>query len=260
MNNIMNSNTGMNILFYSRECHTCITLIKILESENLLQYFTMICVDGKLNKLPAQIEHVPTMIVKDQNKKLEAEETFEWIKKVKFLKQNANNMKNQFVNKNKILSSQPKTKINGFSDVEMGNGSDVFAFTKSDAPALPQSFFGYKDEGNNTIFTAPDKTHKLGEEEQNHTISLLKEKRDAQDSEHKARSKKEQFNAIINIEQQRLLESYKSNMPNNDNQFQQTQNIQQQQFEKVQQMQIMQNKLQQIQKMKHMMGGNNNNQ
>lgn len=250
-----------NILFYSRECHTCVALINILESENLLQYFIMMCVDDNLNKLPAQIEHVPTMIVKDQNKKLEAEETFEWIKKVKFLRQNAKNAQNQFANKGKVLSSmQQKSKINGFSDVEMGTNSDAFAFTKSDAPALPQSFFGYKDEGNNTIFTAPDKAQKLGEEEQRRTISILEEKRNEQDSEYKTKAKKEQFNAIINMEQQRLIESYKTNMTDNNTQLQQSQNIQQQQFEKVQQMQTMQNKLQQIQKMKHMMGGNNNNQ
>lgn len=259
MNNIMNNNLSMNILFYSRTCHTCITLIKMLETEKLLHYFTMVCVDDKLNNLPAQIEYVPTMIVKDQNKKLQLEETFEWIRKVKFLRNNKTDTQNQFV-KNKVMSSlQNKTKVNGFSDIEMGTDSDVFAYTKSDAPALPQSFFGYKDETNNTIFTAPDQMKKLNEGDQKQMISLLEGKRKDQDSEYKTKAKNEQFNTIINVEQQRLLESYKNSIPDNNNQIQQCNNKQSEQFEKMKQMQLMQNKLQQMQKMNHLRGGNKNN-
>ena len=75
-----------NILFYSNSCNTCKSLIKLLENEKLIQHFFPMCVDGKLEQLPPQIEVVPTMIVKDMNKPLVAEETFEYIKQVKFIK------------------------------------------------------------------------------------------------------------------------------------------------------------------------------
>ena len=249
----MNNGVNMNILFYSKMCHTCITLVKMLETENLLQYFIMICVDDKLNKLPVHIDHVPTMIVKDQNKKLEAEETFEWIRKVKFLRQNYANAKNQIV-KNNVLDSMNKNKLLGYTSTEMGSQSDIFSYVNEEAPALPQSFFGYDDEKNHTIFTAPEQD-KLTQEEQKQMISLLENKRNSQDSHYMDISKKQQLNTIISMEQQKILDTYKKNMNNNTN-ISAVQNMQNLQYDKLKQMQMVQNKLQHVQKMNHMKSGN----
>lgn len=249
----MNRNLNMNILFYSRECKTCITLIKILENEQLIQYFYPVCVDDKLNKLPPQIEHVPTMIVKDQNKPLVAEETFEWIKKVKFIKQNMQN-KNTII-QNNVLASMNKSSLKGFSDIEFGGESDIFAYTKSDAPALPQSYFSCNDEKNNTIFTAPEQSSKITEDEQKKLLAYAEGQRNKQDIQYKDNAKKQQLNAVINKEQEKLMESYKKSLP--------PQNVQavnqQEQLQKMQQMQQMQNKIREMKKFNHYMGGNGMN-
>jgi len=244
----MNGNLKMNLLFYSRQCNVCINLIKILENEGLIQYFYPVCVDDKLNKLPPQIEFVPTMIVKDQNKPLVAEETFEWIKKVKFIKQNAKSGSG-LINNNVLSSMATKSGLKGFSNTEMGDNSDKFAYTKDDAPALPQSFFEYGGENNNSIFTAPEQSKKLSEEEQKKLISHLESKRNTQDTQYKQHAKKQQLATLINNEQERIKETYKQGMNNNN--MEAMQNMHQQQLDKINKMQQMQNQL----RMKQMNGG-----
>jgi hypothetical protein len=249
----MNKGLTMNLLFYSRSCKTCEALIKLLQTENLLQHFYLICVDDKLSNLPKQINHVPTMIVKEQNKPLVAEETFEWIKKVKFLRQNMSNIRNKMI-QNNVFSKLNKSKVKGFSDIEMGFDSDIFAFSKSDAPALPQSFFGYKDESNNTIFTGPEQKKKISSDDQKKMLSDLQTKRHTQDKNYKTTAKKKQLEAIINTEQQRIVDSYKHNM-NNQNQINSIQTLTDQQMEKMKRMQMMQNHIKQMQQLNHFRGG-----
>ena len=43
--------SNQNILFYSNNCNTCKSLIKLLENEKLLQHFCTVCVDDKLESL-----------------------------------------------------------------------------------------------------------------------------------------------------------------------------------------------------------------
>lgn len=136
----------MNIIFYSQQCSTCRDLLILLRNENLLNYFTLFCVDNRLDKIPKQITRVPTMIVSNINKPLIAQETFEWVNQIKFLKNNSNANN---VDQNK-LSGGPK----GFSENEMIGLSDKFSFTDKDKP-LQQSYFGVGDEAKHAIYTAP---------------------------------------------------------------------------------------------------------
>jgi hypothetical protein len=229
-----------NILFYSNSCSTCKSLIKLLENEKLIQYFLPMCVDGKLEQLPPQIEVVPTMIVKNMNKPLVAEETFEYIKQVKFIKSSQNKFDN-----NKGLM--------GFSNIELNSSSDIFAFTKPDIPALPQSYFNYKDEDKNTIFTAPEQ-QTIKDNDQSKLISELMSKREKQDEDYAGIAKKKRINDVIKNEQDKLLEQYKQEQPqqNQQNQQQNQQNQQQNMQSQMNQMQHMK----QMQMMYNMMNNN----
>lgn len=232
------SSPNANILFYSNQCKTCVSLIKLLKSSELLGYFFLFCVDGRLDKLPPYITAVPTMIVKNCNKPLVAEETFEWVNKIKFLRQNVSMSKDKIIQNNIFKNMMSSGGVKGYSDIELGSVSDKFSLTKSDAPALPQSFFGYKDEDKNTIFTAPDQG-KLSDDQVKSAIDKCQERRDQQDIAYKNLARKKQVAAVINDEQQRLVESYKQNFENQtqQNQSNQEQMKKMQQIQQVQQMQ-----------------------
>src|SRR5271170_7407063 len=79
------------IIFYSQRCNESIFLLKLLQNENLINYFRLICVDGIINKIPPQIKVVPTIIVAGINRPLASKEAFEWVNKMKFLKQSTSN-------------------------------------------------------------------------------------------------------------------------------------------------------------------------
>ena len=81
----------MNVLFYSSNCNTCKNLLLLLKNEELIHTFKLVCVDDKLDKIPVQIDRVPTMIITNISKPLVAQETFKWIEQIKFIKQEQNN-------------------------------------------------------------------------------------------------------------------------------------------------------------------------
>lgn len=187
----------MNILFYSLKCETSKNLLIILKNENLLNYFKLICVDDKLNKLPPQITMVPTMMVTNINKLLVGQETFEWVKQIKFFRQQ------QAIGENKsIIQQNTFTKRNqnstgpiGYDDELMGGISDKFAFTKVDNP-LPHCYFNVGEEDKNAIFTAPEQI-KINKDEQFKLIKNLESRRDEQNTEYMNIMKQQQVNTIM---------------------------------------------------------------
>lgn len=238
-------NPKQNILFYSRTCEHSQKLFRLLQSENLLDYFNLYCVDDRLDKIPSQIKMVPTMIVNNVNKPLEGQETFEWVQKMKFLRQNqASVNQNSIINKN--LLNIPKN--NGpiaFVDQEMSGFSDGFAYTKIDKP-LSHSFFNYKSEDKNTIFTAPEQG-KLGASEQSRRIKQIEEKRNTQDQEYTKIMKDQQLQAVLNVEQEQesmqntYNEKRRHRKDNKEEDMQQMINMQRmQQMQQLQQLQRMQ--------------------
>lgn len=142
---------SFNILFYSTRCDACRRLIIIMKNENLIPYFKLICVDDKLNRLPPQIQAVPTMLIKGVKKPLVCEETFKWIEQVKFLRKQ--NIQTDIKNINQ--SYKKNSDIIGFDEDTMNGISDKFAFTEDDV-ALPHTYFNVGDEDKNIIFTAPE--------------------------------------------------------------------------------------------------------
>lgn len=177
--------SNINIIYYSKKCSTCFKLMKLLESEHLLKYFRLLCVDDKLDVLPPQITVVPTMIVSSINKPLNAEQCFKWVDAMINFRDN------------KLVKKPEVNDVNGVSDLEFNNFSDKFTFIQVDDP-LEQHFYKYKDEQSNTIYTAPLEK-KLNNKEQNEKIKELQSMRYKQDSTFKDTMKKEQIEKINSI-------------------------------------------------------------
>lgn len=193
---------GFNVLFYSQYCQTCVNLIFLLKNENLLGYFKLYCVDEKLNKLPAYITAVPTMIVTTINKPLVCEETFKWVEQMKFLRQQQIMDLNKKIIQSNMINNNNNTKKGpiGYDDEIMSGLSDKFAFTKDDAPPLPHAYFGVGDEDKNAIFTAPEKNRELTKDMHSKLINDIKNSRDQQNKEYSEFFKQQQINAVMNSE------------------------------------------------------------
>lgn len=196
-------NPGINILFYSRDCETCKNLLKILQNENLLSFFKLFCVDDKLNMVPPQITVVPTMIIANLNKPLVAQETFEWITRVKFMRQQQMmDVNKRIIQQNIInLANNNKNGPISFIPQEMTGITDTFAYKDIDKPQ-PHSFFNIGEEDKHAIFTAPEPA-KMSKDEQNKMIKELEVKRDTQSKEYEALMKQQQMQAILKAEQEK---------------------------------------------------------
>ena len=152
------------MLFYSQKCPTCRNLLMILKNENFLEYFKLVCVDTMLDKFPQDMV-VPTMTVVNVNKPLIAQEAFEWIQQMKFLKQQNNTER-------KIVEPQITRGPVGYDEEIMGGISDKFALTKVDTP-LPHAYFGVNDEEKNAIYTAPNEKDTIDKISQNRMMEEL---------------------------------------------------------------------------------------
>ena len=186
-----------NILFYSRTCPTCCNLLRVLQNEKLLCYFNLICVDDNLDKIPPQITIVPTMIVSTINRPLVAKETFEWVNRVKFIRQqniNANYIKRHMWINNK--GALPW--IQG----EMSGLSDSYAYTNVDK-AQSHTYFDVGSEKVNAIFTAEEQP-KINKREQDERIQELKNRRKGQDEIYSDFYKREQLKAVSSAEEKKF--------------------------------------------------------
>jgi hypothetical protein len=207
----------MNILFYSQKCEYCRKLLILLQGENLLRNFKLVCVDDKLDKMPPDMK-VPTLIVNNINKPLIAQEAFEWVQQIKFIRQQHVMDINKKIIQQNIINSNAKKGPDGFDSDIMTGISDKFALTKSD-DALPQAYFGVGQEDKNIIFTAPE-NEKLNKIEQSKLINNLESRRQNQDTENLTQMKQKQIEAVMNAEQEKL-----SGQPNNFSQQQQKQQM-----------------------------------
>lgn len=169
--------SNINLIFYSKTCGTCFKLIQLLEKENFLKYFKLLCIDGRYEMLPPQITAVPTMIVRNINKPLGPNDCFKWIECMVDFRDNKKKDKGE-------------VNINGFSELEFNKFSDLFTFVQTDDPLL-QSFHKYKDEENNSIFTAPLE-NKITNRDQQKRIKELEIIRSQQDNKFKSDMKTEQ--------------------------------------------------------------------
>ncbi len=203
-----------NLLFYSRKCSDCRNLLIIMKNINILNKFKLICTDNKKINIPEYIRMVPTLIIHNINKPLEGEDTFKWVKSIKYLNTekhiqnmevneisvNLNNKNNNSKKKNKNNKTNLKKKKNiltGFLTSEMTEFSDKYAYTEQD-DAKPQSFFDI-NKNNISIFTAPEQG-KITQNKQKNMIDELINDRKKDDNNYSKIMRKQQIAAVVNSE------------------------------------------------------------
>ena len=188
---------NVNKLFYSQHCPTCRRLLMILKNQNLLCYFQLQCIDHIIDKLPPDMV-VPMMVLISHNRPLVGEETFEWVKSIKFMRSQ------QVMDINKKIIQQNNTNPNrgpiGYDREIMTGISDTFAFTKTDDP-LPHSYFGINEEQKHAIFTAPDVNESISNREQSKLIKDLETRRREQDLTTANLIKQEQMSVMERLQQ-----------------------------------------------------------
>lgn len=203
------NNIGCNLLFYSVECDTSRNLIRLLKNEQLLCFFKTICIDNNFDRIPPQITIVPTLFVKSENRLYAGPETFEWVKKIKFIKQNSMDVNKSIIQQNlKNMTNNNMDGPLGFKDTEMNAISDSYAYdVKSNADnPLPQSFFGVNDSNKHVIFTPPGEKVKLSKNEQVRRIQDLESIRDQESADYYNKMKDEQIRAVISAETGNIID------------------------------------------------------
>ena len=81
----------MRILFYSEKCNFCLKLLEYIDTNNLIEYFKMICID-KTNNIPKNIKLVPTIIDTTIEAPLEGKKAFEYVINQKYFNHPTNNV------------------------------------------------------------------------------------------------------------------------------------------------------------------------
>ena len=84
----------MKVLFYSLQCEYCNKLISYLEKYNIKNQFKLINID-KLDKVPKEIDIVPTIIDSDLNQLLKGKFAFDYVDSLKYFNNSTNNYTNQ---------------------------------------------------------------------------------------------------------------------------------------------------------------------
>ena len=179
----------------------------VLKNENFLGYFKLICVDD-MKTLPSDLTRVPTMLVININKPLVAQETFEWISQMKFMRQQQiMDINKKIIQQNANYISNNKKGPIGYDPEIMSSLSDKFAFTNENKnDPFPQSYVGINDEDKNVIFTAPQEKEKLSKTTQLKALNDIEERRSIQDNDHLAYMKQIQMELVVKAEHEKLLQ------------------------------------------------------
>lgn len=168
----------INIFFWSKRCEGSIALKRLMENENILQYFYVYCIDpediAKTGiKIPTNLV-TPTIMIKGNPTPYSQQDAFFWLAKIKqwksrMMMQKMSSAQNNFLSKiNNNLPNENENVI-GYNKSEMGSITDSFSFYSTDInkecdDALPQSFFSVNNLGKENIFTPPleNGTYKVG--------------------------------------------------------------------------------------------------
>lgn len=204
-----------NILFYSQKCEMCNSLLILLKSISMLQYFRCVCIDNPkiMEKLPKEITRVPALIIPSINQILFCRDIFTWVNNIKNTRIQNFDMKTSQINptitNKEQISTQQSNKYSpiGFVTQEMSGISDTYAYTATDA--IPQHTYVQCSEMNeNCIYTAPEKQTKINASIQPNYLKNVSKKRIEQDEEIK--------NLYIKQKEKNALEYINSKRQQND--------------------------------------------
>lgn len=83
----------MKVIFYSTQCEHCMKLLAYLEKYNIKNQFKIINID-RLDKIPKEIDIVPTIIDSDLNQPLKGKLAFDYVNSLKYFNNSTNNYTN----------------------------------------------------------------------------------------------------------------------------------------------------------------------
>jgi hypothetical protein len=196
------------ILFYSEKCETSQHLITLLYNEGLLGNFRKFSLEKDRQFFPKSIDRVPTLIAPEVPRPLVAQEAFQWLQGIKFMRHQQMIEKNKKIaHMNMLKNMQAQNGPNPLITSEMAGFSDGYAYY-TDGPVdidnpQPKSFFGYKEEEKNAIFTHIEMP-KITQDEQAKRIQAEEANRKQQDNSFKDIMKAGQLNEIMNYEKEKL--------------------------------------------------------
>lgn len=181
-----------NLLFYKSDCKLSQVVIKLLNSEGLLNSIDCLDVD-KLKKIPSQIKQVPTLILPQLNKILIGKEILIFIQEIK---QSKNQVKQEQINQlnkpiekeeininnNQQNNQKPKEKkVLGYIQNEMDGFSDKYAY--KDINEAPQHNYVNCKNIEQTIYTGQEENIKYDDTKLNVLKSKLENERKLQERE-----------------------------------------------------------------------------
>ena len=183
-----------NLLFYKSDCKLSQVVIKLLNSEGLLNSIDCLDVD-KLKKIPSQIKQVPTLILPQLNKILIGKEILIFIQEIK---QSKNQVKQEQINQlNKPIEKEEininnqnnqqnnqkskEKKILGYIQNEMDGFSDKYAY--KDINEAPQHNYVNCKNIEQTIYTGQEENIKYDDTKLNVLKSKLENERKLQERE-----------------------------------------------------------------------------
>ena len=181
-----------NIIVYASESALCRKLIVAMQNCGILNIFDKIDVCRPNARIPQGLSDIPTLIVSTCDEPLVGQKAFEWVEQRRMLLQQHSNMKKMISNniynwntlKSNIGSTNNTIKMLGYSDLEMGNSSDMYAVVKDTAnESFPQSFVNWNESI--TIYTGQEEK-KLSKEQQNILLKNIESRRQEQDGAFKS--------------------------------------------------------------------------
>lgn len=160
--------SNLNILFYSNNCNHSKNLIELIKKENKLSNFKLICVDINKN-IPANIQKVPTLIVKNLNAPLEGNAAFNWVKTVSKFNEQTNNIK--YVKKNNDILVK-KSIFKGINKNDSSNMSDNYAFIEN-KDIVKKNMFYIKNKNQKII----NKNKKINNNSKNDLKKIIEQRK-----------------------------------------------------------------------------------
>jgi hypothetical protein len=182
-----------NLLYYTNKDIQCQILLTLLKNERLIDYFECICADDT----PMQNENLPFMYIAKTKNKIQGNEIFQWIEKIREYRKNIWMQKITDIQEQKIkdvtsnVSMSELGNLLGFSKSEMDGVSDLFAYYDNQSDALPHNYVKYddlKNDGNLQILTiAEDNPNcmRVNVNTQNRQLEALQKDRAKQDDNFK---------------------------------------------------------------------------
>lgn len=204
-----------NLLFYSNNCEASQHLLSMMQQENLIRFFTLLCTDNNIS-IPSQITVTPTLIIAGVPSPYVGGDAFSWLSRIKqwkmqVIRQNMNNSQQEYLKKvnENLANDSDSDKLLPFCPIEMNKMSDMFSFFSQNInsecqESLPQTYFSCDNIGKDNICTPPLEN---GTYKANKKLSVNKDRQDILLSQLQTERKQQEINFKTNIDKFRKMKN-----------------------------------------------------